>query len=76
MQNPTYRKGPYTATVLTEAFDDGTFQGMVALSREGNPSVPDTYRVEARSLSQNEAFEEAHALAHRLLADLGENGAS
>ncbi|MGI4814643.1 MAG: hypothetical protein ACRYG5_06095 [Janthinobacterium lividum] len=73
MLDSTYRKGSYTATVLTEAFDDGRFQGMVTLrdTRDGATQAATTHRVETLCATEQEAFDEAHALAHRLLADLG-----
>ncbi|SDV47694.1 hypothetical protein [Chitinasiproducens palmae] len=78
MKDPTYRKGPYTARVLVEALDDGTFQGLVAIEQDGAApaDAQRTHQVESRSSSQAEAFDEAHALAHRLLADLGEGTAA
>lgn len=70
MAEPTYRKGHYVATVFTEQFDNGQFQGMVSMERADKANSAELHRAEAFSSSRTEAFEEAHALAHRLLAQV------
>jgi hypothetical protein len=75
MQSKTYEKGGYTARVFVETAGDEGYRGMVAVDGpEGAPAnAPGVgvHRVEAISTSEREAFEEAHALAHRVLAGLG-----
>jgi hypothetical protein len=71
MDDTTYTKGIYTATIGIRAVDGDHFQGIVSLSRDDGEE-PDTtlYEVEATSLSEPEALEEARALAHRILGEI------
>ncbi|MCY0387640.1 hypothetical protein OVY01_10420 [Robbsia sp. Bb-Pol-6] len=71
MAHPTYTKGPYQATVHAELLDDGRYQGLVSLERTDERDSKQVHRTQAYSSSEAEAFEEGHALAHRLLADVG-----
>lgn len=71
MAHPTYTKGPYQATVHAELVEDGRYQGIVSLERTDEHDSKHVHRTEAYSSSEAEAFEEGHALAHRLLANLG-----
>ncbi|BEH35226.1 hypothetical protein GTC254T_03210 [Burkholderia pseudomallei] len=67
----TYTKGLYTAKAHTRKTDNGRFQGYVILSRdEGGAPENTLYEVEATSANEAEAFDEAKALAHRILGDL------
>jgi hypothetical protein len=68
----SYTKGIYTATASMRPVHQGRFQGVVSLTRdagEGDPESTD-YEVEATSASEDEALEEAKALAHRILGEL------
>lgn len=71
MDDVTYTKGIYTATVAVRPLDDGQFQGVVSLARD-DATAPETtsYEVQAPSPSAKEALEEAKALAHRILGEL------
>ncbi|MGI4860899.1 MAG: hypothetical protein ACRYHA_29015 [Janthinobacterium lividum] len=71
MAHPTYTKGSYQATVHVELADDGRYQGIVSLAHTDERNSTQVHRTEAYSSSEAEAFEEGHALAHRLLADVG-----
>lgn len=71
MAHPTYTKGPYQATVHAELMQDGQYQGVVSLARTDTRDGATVHRTDAFSSSEAEAFEEGHALAHRLLADVG-----
>jgi hypothetical protein len=74
MEDTIYTKGIYTATIAAHAADSGEFRGVVTLIRddgeEGEDSEPKQYDVAATSLSEDEALEEARALAHRILGEL------
>ncbi|SAL16131.1 hypothetical protein AWB64_00941 [Caballeronia sordidicola] len=74
MEDTIYTKGIYTATIGVRPTDDGQFQGVVTLVRDdggdGEDSEPKTYDVAATSLSEEEALEEARALAHRILGEI------
>ncbi len=68
----TYTKQDWKAEADIQRLPDGTYQGVVLLTRMGSPdadSVPQT--VNSVSETPEEALEEAKALAHRLLADVG-----
>ncbi len=68
----TYTKLDWKAEADIQRLPDGTFQGVVLLTRMGNPgddSAPQM--VKGVSETPEEALEEAKALAHRLLADVG-----
>jgi hypothetical protein len=71
MDDVTYTKGIYTATATVRTMDDGTFQGVVSLARD-DAEDPETtvYEVEATSASEQEALDEAKALAHRILGEI------
>jgi hypothetical protein len=72
MEDTIYTKGIYTATIGVRPTDDGQFQGVVSLVRDdgGNGAEPKLYDVAATSLSEEEALEEARALAHRILGEI------
>lgn len=74
MDDTIYTKGIYTATIGAHAVDGGEFRGVVTLVRDdgedGEESEPKQYDVAATSLSEEEALEEARALAHRILGEL------
>ncbi len=64
----TYTKGIYTATIGVRATDSGQFQGLVSLKRDdGEAEDATVYEVDAASDNEQEALEEARALAHRIL---------
>ena len=74
MEDTIYTKGIYTATIGAHAVDGGQFRGADTLVRDdgedGEDSEPKQYDVTATSLSEEEALEEARALAHRILGEL------
>ncbi|KQR79636.1 hypothetical protein ASG35_07045 [Burkholderia sp. Leaf177] len=71
MEDTIYTKGIYTATIGVRPTDDGQFQGVVSLVRDdGEDGEPKLYEVAATSLSEDEALEEARALAHRILGEI------
>jgi hypothetical protein len=74
MDDTIYTKGIYTATIGAHAVDGGEFRGVVTLVRDDGEfdeeSEPKQYDVAATSLSEEEALEEARALAHRILGEL------
>lgn len=71
MDDVTYTKGIYTATVTVRQLDDRQFQGVVSLARDDATDLETTaYEVEAPSPSAAEALEEAKALAHRILGEI------
>jgi len=71
MDDTTYTKGIYTATIGVRAIEGKQFQGLVSLARDdGEEGETTLYEVEATSLSEPEALEEARALAHRILGEI------
>ncbi|SAK85442.1 hypothetical protein [Caballeronia ptereochthonis] len=71
MEDTTYTKGIYTATIGVRALDDGQFQGLVSLTRDDGEAADATlYEVEATSENEEEALNEARALAHRILGEI------
>jgi hypothetical protein len=71
MEDTTYTKGIYTATIGVRAIDAGQFQGLVSLTRnDGDTDDATVYEVEAASENESEALEEARALAHRILGEI------
>jgi hypothetical protein len=71
MEDTTYTKGIYTATIGVRATDSGQFQGLVSLSRDDGESDEATiHEVESASENESEALEEARALAHRILGEI------
>jgi hypothetical protein len=53
------------------AVDGGQFQGLVSLARDdGEETDATNYEVEATSENEDEALEEARALAHRILGEI------
>ncbi|MGF6727198.1 hypothetical protein P3T43_006590 [Paraburkholderia sp. GAS41] len=71
MEDVTYTKGLYTATATVRPLDGGEFRGVVSLSRDEGEGLENTvYEVEATSASEEEALEEAKALAHRILGEI------
>ena len=71
MEDTTYTKGIYTATIGVRAIDGGRFQGLVSLARDDGEDADATlYQVEAASLNEEEALNEARALAHRILGEI------
>ena len=68
----TYTKQDWKAEADIQRLPDGTYQGVVLLTRmggAGTDGAPQT--VNSVSETPEEALEEAKALAHRLLADVG-----
>ena len=68
----TYTKQDWKAEADIQRLPDGTYQGVVLLTRMGSPgtdSAPQTVYIVSET--PEEALEEAKALAHRLLADVG-----
>ncbi|RKP46216.1 hypothetical protein [Pararobbsia silviterrae] len=71
MSTVTYIKGLFKAQADVRVLDHGLYQGWVQLSRDDGEDPDDTvYEVEGTSASENEAFEEAKALAHRILGEI------
>ncbi|KND59146.1 hypothetical protein BVER_02632c [Candidatus Burkholderia verschuerenii] len=71
MEDTTYTKGIYTATIGVRATDSGQFQGLVSLSRDdGEADEATVYEVESASENEAEALDEARALAHRILGEI------
>ena len=71
MDTNTFTKGIYTAKAHTRKADGGQFEGYVILTRdEGDTQDNTVYEVGATSSSEEEAFEEAKALAHRILGEI------
>jgi hypothetical protein len=71
MDDVTYTKGIYTATVTVRKLDDGRFQGVVSLARDDATALETTsYEVDIPNATVSEALEEAKALAHRILGEL------
>lgn len=69
----TYTKLGWKAEADIQRLSDGHYQGVVLISREGSrpDDNPQPRAVDAVSETAEEALEEAKALAHRLLAELG-----
>ena len=68
MEDVTYTKGLYTAVATVQPADGGAYRGFVTLSRDEGGELENTvYEVEATSTTEEEALEEAKALAHRIL---------
>ena len=65
-----YKKGKHHANAMVVATDDGRFQGTVELSHEIEDMPSQRHLVPGASDTPDEAFDEAKALAHRLLANL------
>jgi len=71
MEDTTYTKGIYTATIGVRTVDGGKFQGLVSLARDDGEDTDATlYEVEAESGNEEEALNEASALAHRILGEI------
>jgi hypothetical protein len=71
MDDTTYTKGLYTATISVRPVDDGQYQGLVSLARDDGEETDSTfYEVGASSENEGEALEEARALAHRILGEI------
>ena len=70
METIAYRKGKHHANATVVATDDGRFQGAVELSHEIEGIAAERHLVPGGSDTPDEAFDEAKALAHRLLANL------
>ncbi|WP_144144028.1 hypothetical protein [Paraburkholderia sp. BCC1884] len=74
MEDITYTKGIYTATASIREVKFDTWQGVVSLSRDEGDALADqettVHEVDATSSTPEEAFEEAKALAHRILGKL------
>ncbi|KMZ12779.1 hypothetical protein BHUM_03212c [Candidatus Burkholderia humilis] len=71
MEDTTYTKGIYTATLDVRANDSGKFQGLVSLARDdGEDTEATIYEVEAESANEQEALEKPRALAHRILGEI------
>lgn len=71
MEDVTYTKGLYTAIATVRPVEGGAYRGAVTLSRDEGGELEDTlYEVEATSTTEEEALEEAKALAHRILGEI------
>lgn len=70
MEAMAYKKGKHHANAVVVETDDGRFQGAVELSHEGEDQHAERHLVPGASDTPEEAFDEAKALAHRLLANL------
>ena len=71
MDDIIYTKGIYTATATVRPLDGGKYQGVVSLARDqGDEPESTLYEVESTSSTPEEAFEEAKALAHRILGEI------
>ncbi|MCA8275026.1 hypothetical protein D1006_06665 [Burkholderia stabilis] len=71
MDTNTFTKGIYTAKAHTQHSANGQFQGYVILSRDDGDDTENTrYDVHSTSPSEEEAFDEAKALAHRILGEI------
>jgi hypothetical protein len=71
MEDTTYTKGIYVATIGVRANDSGQYQGLVSLARDdGEGSDATIYEVNAASENEMEALAEARALAHRILGEI------
>lgn len=72
MQSISYTKGGHHASASIIGTDDGRYQGAVVLSHDSvdNDIPTEHHIVPVLSDTQDEAFDEAKALAHRLLANL------
>lgn len=67
----TYIKESWKAEVDIQRLHGGKFQGVVLITKMGDPSPDAVPRsVDAVSDTPEEALEEAKALAHRMLADM------
>jgi hypothetical protein len=67
----TYTKQDWKAEADIQRLPDGSFQGVVLLTRMGGAADSTPQMVNGVSETPEEALEEAKALAHRLLADVG-----
>lgn len=67
----TYTKLDWKAEADIQRLPDGTFQGVVLLTRTSGATDTAPQMVKGVSETPEEALEEAKALAHRLLADVG-----
>lgn len=65
-----YKKGKHHAHAGVTKTDDDRFQGFVELSHEIEGEHKERHLVPGPSDTPDEAFDEAKALAHRLLANL------
>jgi hypothetical protein len=71
MEDTTYTKGIYVATIGVREIDAGQFQGLVSLQRDdGENNDATVYEVKAASDNEIEALAEARALAHRILGEI------
>ncbi|WP_321863043.1 hypothetical protein [Burkholderia cenocepacia] len=71
METNTFTKGIYTAKAHTQHAGNGQFQGYVILARDdGDDTENMRYDVHSTSPSEEEAFDEAKALAHRILGEI------
>jgi len=67
----TYIKESWKAEADIQRLPGGKFQGVVLITKMGEPSADaDPRSVDTISDTPEEALEEAKALAHRMLADL------
>ncbi|AKL99593.1 MULTISPECIES: hypothetical protein [Burkholderia cepacia complex] len=71
MDTNTFTKGIYTAKAHTQHSANGQYQGYVILARDdGDDTENMRYDVHSTSPSEEEAFDEAKALAHRILGEI------
>ncbi|MFC3111063.1 hypothetical protein ACFQAT_14220 [Undibacterium arcticum] len=63
-----YIKGSYKAEASVSHLPSGKYQGVVLLTRDED-SWREQHKIETASDTSDEAFDEAKALAHRLLAN-------
>lgn len=70
MDAMAYKKGKHHANATVVATNDGRFRGTVTLSHGIEGERAEHHLVPGASDTREEAFDEAKALAHRLLANL------
>lgn len=66
----SYKKGKHHAHASVVATGNGRFQGVVDLSHDIEDEPSEHHLVPGASDTPEEAFDEAKALAHRLMANL------
>ncbi|CAN0623904.1 hypothetical protein LIG30_3780 [Burkholderia sp. lig30] len=71
MDTNIFTKGIYTAKAHTRQTANGQFEGYVILTRDEGEAPDNTvYDVGSTSPNEEEAFNEAKALAHRILGEI------
>ena len=65
-----YKKGAFRAVASILSTDDNQFRGVVQITQSGEERRNEEHLVPVTSDTPEEAFDEAKALAHRILANL------